>query len=118
MTPILLTPGPHDEFLPSWSPDGALIAFVTRRGTDADRHAGAPLHRRQKRLDRVISVALHDFYRAIAGELARTSSPRGQVHCSEPSAIASSASSPFRTDFAPAREPRFSASSTLASSRS
>ena len=37
--PVLLTPGAHDEWLPSWAPDNAHIAFVTRRGPDADRHA-------------------------------------------------------------------------------
>jgi len=35
---VLLTPGDHDEQLPSWSPDGRLIAYVTKRGTDPDRH--------------------------------------------------------------------------------
>ena len=34
----ILTPGPYDEHLPSWSPDGAKIAFVTKRGPDPDRH--------------------------------------------------------------------------------
>jgi len=33
----LLTPGAHDEQLPSWSPDGRTIAYVTRRGADPDR---------------------------------------------------------------------------------
>jgi dipeptidyl aminopeptidase/acylaminoacyl peptidase len=33
----LLTPGTHDEQLPSWSPDGKLIAYVTKRGADPDR---------------------------------------------------------------------------------
>jgi dipeptidyl aminopeptidase/acylaminoacyl peptidase len=34
----VLTPGAHDEQLPSWSPDGKLLAYVTRRGVDPDRH--------------------------------------------------------------------------------
>ncbi len=34
----LLTPGAHDEQLPAWSPDGRLIAYVTKRGEDPDRH--------------------------------------------------------------------------------
>lgn len=33
----LLTPGDHDEFLPAWAPDGRTVAYVTRRGDDADR---------------------------------------------------------------------------------
>jgi dipeptidyl aminopeptidase/acylaminoacyl peptidase len=33
----LLTPGNHDEQLPSWSPDGRQIAYVTKRGSDPDR---------------------------------------------------------------------------------
>lgn len=35
---VLLTPGDHDEALPSWSPKGNRIAYVTRRGPDWDRH--------------------------------------------------------------------------------
>jgi dipeptidyl aminopeptidase/acylaminoacyl peptidase len=35
---VLLTPGDHDEQLPSWSPDGRQIAYVTKRGSDPDRH--------------------------------------------------------------------------------
>ena len=34
----VLTPGMADEHLPSWSPDGKSIAFVTKRGPDPDRH--------------------------------------------------------------------------------
>jgi dipeptidyl aminopeptidase/acylaminoacyl peptidase len=37
-TATLLTPGAHDEQLPAWSPDGRLIAYVTKRGQDPDRH--------------------------------------------------------------------------------
>jgi dipeptidyl aminopeptidase/acylaminoacyl peptidase len=32
-----LTSGEYDEKLPSWSPDGSAIAFVSKRGSDPDR---------------------------------------------------------------------------------
>ena len=32
-----LTFGKHDDLLPGWSPDGNEIAFITKRGNDADR---------------------------------------------------------------------------------
>lgn len=34
-----LTSGETDDVFPAWSPDGAAIAFVTKRGADPDRHA-------------------------------------------------------------------------------
>lgn len=33
-----LTDGDYDELQPSWSPDGKQVAFVSKRGEDADRH--------------------------------------------------------------------------------
>jgi len=36
---IQLTTGANDEHLPSWSPDGSRIAYVTKRGADPDRHS-------------------------------------------------------------------------------
>ena len=39
-----LTSGNHDEHMPAWSPDGARIAFVTKRGPDPDRHQNWDLY--------------------------------------------------------------------------
>src|SRR5262249_52534011 len=33
----VLTEGAYDDYLPSWSPDGKTIAFVSKRGPDPDR---------------------------------------------------------------------------------
>jgi dipeptidyl aminopeptidase/acylaminoacyl peptidase len=35
---VQVTRGDHDELLPAWSPDGKWLAYVTKRGTDPDRH--------------------------------------------------------------------------------
>lgn len=34
---VLLTPGPYNELLPSWAPDGKSIAFVSKRRDEFDR---------------------------------------------------------------------------------
>ncbi|MGA9767546.1 MAG: S9 family peptidase [Blastocatellia bacterium] len=39
-----LTSGNNDELMPSWSPDGASVAFVTKRGDDSDRHSNFDIY--------------------------------------------------------------------------
>jgi dipeptidyl aminopeptidase/acylaminoacyl peptidase len=40
----LLTPGDFDESLPSWSPDGSVISFSSKRMGDPDRHENTDLY--------------------------------------------------------------------------
>ncbi len=41
---VQLASGAHDEYFPEWSPDGAQIAYVTKRGEDPDRHLNWDLY--------------------------------------------------------------------------
>jgi len=40
----LLTPGAHDEWSPAFSPDGARIAYASKRGADPDRHLNSDIY--------------------------------------------------------------------------
>ncbi len=41
---VQITAGDYDEVLPAWSPDGQHIAYVTRRGTEPDRHGNFDIY--------------------------------------------------------------------------
>ena len=66
---VQLTAGAHDHYLPSFSPDGKRIAFVTKRGDEHDRHANWDIYTvearaggEQKQITRYLGSDLEPYW--------------------------------------------------------